>query len=109
MTRKEKLKRTILIKAYDRTDRILGKGLLLASAPVLVPADTVATMILEKKTPIKAFKKVSKEVKKRLNVGEKNHFLGVNLWKGDKQNAKRFKNHYDGEINIIYDKSLEII
>lgn len=74
-------KKSPLIKAYDRVDRIAGKAFLLASTPVLIPADTVATMILEKKTPIKAFKKVSKEVRKRLNVGEGRgrHFLGANL------------------------------
>jgi len=81
MKRKQKLKKTIGIKLYDKTDRVISKGLLLASAPILVPTDTIATMILEKKTPMKAFNKVSKEIRKRLNKGEGRgrHFLGANF------------------------------
>lgn len=73
--------KTPLIKLFDRTERIIGKGLLLASTPILVPADTIATSIIEKRNPIKTFDKVSNEIKKRLNKGEGRgrHFLGANL------------------------------
>ena len=73
--------RTPMIKVYDKADRILGKGLLLASTVPITITDTVADMIKRKKVSMKSVNKVSDEIKERLNRGEGRgrHFAGSNL------------------------------
>jgi len=77
----KKNSRTPMIKAYDKADRVLGKGLLLAGTVPITVGDTLIEMIKKKRISKKEFDKVSAEIKQRLNVseGRGRHFMGAEL------------------------------
>ena len=73
--------KTPIIKAYDKADRVLGKGILLASSVPITIGEGLVEMVRKKKLTKKGFQKASEEIKRRLNKGEGRgrHFAGTEI------------------------------